>query len=145
MNSESWYAKKLSDMDVIRISESDDWIVDYDRGRGMYRVSYFEYNHFRDEHWFDAYEEKELDMSFPQTIGDITYYNKAELFEWIENQQQNNEKSLSEALEKYELVQCKMTDEEFKEVLDKFCELPLTNPILSNELKKILDKNKENT
>ena len=47
-------------MSLIRISESDDWIVDYDRDRGMYRVSYFEDNHFVDEHWFDAYEEREL-------------------------------------------------------------------------------------
>lgn len=47
-------------MSLIRISESDDWIVDYDRGRGMYRVSYFEDNHFKDEHWFDCFEEKEL-------------------------------------------------------------------------------------
>lgn len=44
---------------LIRISESDDWIVDYDRERGMYRVSYFEDNHFVDEYWFDAYEERE--------------------------------------------------------------------------------------
>lgn len=47
-------------MSLIRISESDDWIVDYDKERGMYRVSYFEYNHFVDEHWFDCYEEREL-------------------------------------------------------------------------------------
>ena len=47
-------------MSLIRISESDDWIVDYDRERGMYRVSYFEDHHFKDEHWFDAYEDKEL-------------------------------------------------------------------------------------
>lgn len=46
-------------MSLIRISESDDWIVDYDRERGMYRVSYFEDNHFKDEYWFDCYEEKE--------------------------------------------------------------------------------------
>lgn len=45
---------------LIRISESDDWIVDYDKGRGMYRVSYFQDNHFVDEYWFDAYEEKEV-------------------------------------------------------------------------------------
>lgn len=59
MNNKSWYAGKLSDMDVIRISENDDWIVDYDRSRGMYRVSYFQDNHFKNECWFDAYEEKE--------------------------------------------------------------------------------------
>ena len=58
MNKESWYASKLSDMDVVRISESNDWTVDYDKERGMYRVSYFEDNHFVDEHWFDAYEEE---------------------------------------------------------------------------------------
>lgn len=46
-------------MSLIRISESDDWIVDYDRERGMYRVSYFQDGHFVDELWFDAYEEKE--------------------------------------------------------------------------------------
>lgn len=46
-------------MSLIRISESDDWIVDYDRERGMYRVSHFEDGHFKDEHWFDCFEEKE--------------------------------------------------------------------------------------
>lgn len=81
-------------MSLIRISESNDWFVDYDRERGMYRVSYFQDNHFVDEHWFDAYEEKELDKSFPQTIGDITYYSKAELFEWVKNQQKINQKRI---------------------------------------------------
>ena len=47
-------------MSLIKICVSDDWFVDYDRERGMYRVSYFEDNHFVDEFWFDAYEEKEL-------------------------------------------------------------------------------------
>lgn len=28
---------------------------------------------------------------FPQTIGCITFYSKAELFEWVENQQKINE------------------------------------------------------
>ena len=45
-------------MGLIRILENDDWIVDYDKKSGQYRVSYFEDNHFRDELWFDAYEEK---------------------------------------------------------------------------------------
>lgn len=61
MSKESWYARKLSDMDVVRILDNDDWIVEYDRSRGMYRVSKFEDNHFVDECWFDAYEEKEVD------------------------------------------------------------------------------------
>lgn len=59
MNNESWYAAKLSDMDVVRICESDNFYVDYDKSRGMYRVSVFEDGHFKDEYWFDAYEEKE--------------------------------------------------------------------------------------
>lgn len=45
---------------LIRICESDDWMVDYDRERGMYRVSYFEDGHFKNEYWFDCYEEREL-------------------------------------------------------------------------------------
>lgn len=59
MNNESWYATKLSDMDVVRICDSDDFVVDYDKSRGMYRVSFFGDGHFKDECWFDAYEEKE--------------------------------------------------------------------------------------
>jgi hypothetical protein len=50
-------------MALIRISESNDWFVDYDRDRGMYRVSYFEDNHFKDECWFDAYEEREVSIA----------------------------------------------------------------------------------
>lgn len=50
-------------MSLIRICESDNWIVDYDKDRGMYRVSHFEDNHFKDECWFDAYEEKEINKS----------------------------------------------------------------------------------
>lgn len=49
-------------MSLIRISESDDWIVDYDRERGMYRVGYFEDGHFKDECWFDCFEEKEVSL-----------------------------------------------------------------------------------
>ena len=79
-------------MGLIRISESDDWIVDYDRGCGMYRVSYFEDNHFRDEHWFDAYEDREPSVKFPQTIGSLTYYSKADLFDWVITQQELNKK-----------------------------------------------------
>ena len=60
MNNESWYAAKLSDMDVVRICDSDNFVVDYDKSRGMYLVSVFEDGHFKDEYWFDAYEEREL-------------------------------------------------------------------------------------
>lgn len=47
-------------MSLIRISESDNWIVDYETERGMYKVSYFEDGHFVDQCRFDCYEEKEV-------------------------------------------------------------------------------------
>ena len=47
-------------MNLIRISESEDSIVDYDKERRMYRVGIFEDGHFKDEIWFDAYQEKEV-------------------------------------------------------------------------------------
>lgn len=50
-------------MALIRICTSDDWFVDYDKERGMYRVSYFQDNHFVDEFWFDCYEERELNSN----------------------------------------------------------------------------------
>lgn len=59
MSKESWYAGKLSDMDAVTILNTDDWVVNYDKSRSMYRVSHFEDNHFKDECWFDAYEDKE--------------------------------------------------------------------------------------
>lgn len=68
------------------ISISDDWIVDYDKSRGMYRVSYFQDNHFVDECWFDAYEDKE--------VSECTT------------------SSLSEVVDKM----CKISDEEIKEI-----------------------------
>lgn len=55
-------------MSLIRIASSDDFIVDYDHSRGMYRVSVFKDYHFQDEYWFDAYEEKEVgvkDIAMP--------------------------------------------------------------------------------
>lgn len=121
-------------MSLIRISESDDWIVDYDRERGMYRVGYFEDGHFKDEHWFDCFEEKELDKSFPQTIGSITYYSKAELFEWVENQQKINEKyQFNFKLDLSHLVNdcawgaldCShLTDEEIDRIVDELNKIP---------------------
>lgn len=69
MSKESWYAGKLSDMDVVRIVDSDGFVVDYDKSRGMYRVSMFEAGHFCDEIWFDAYEDKEVDDRVDKIIG----------------------------------------------------------------------------
>lgn len=92
MSNESWYAAKLSDMDAVRIHYSDDFVVDYDKSRGMYRVTIFKDGHFWDEVWFDAYEDRELSVEFPQTIGSLTYYSKADLFDWVITQQELNKK-----------------------------------------------------
>lgn len=81
-------------MSLIRIFEGYNWIVDYNKESGMYRVSRFENGHFCDEIWFDCYKDKELSVEFPQTIGNITYYSKEELFNWIITQQELNKKYL---------------------------------------------------
>lgn len=60
MSKESWYAGKPED--IIRIDISDNFIVDYDKSRGMYRISVFDDGHFWDEFWFDAYEDKEVNI-----------------------------------------------------------------------------------
>jgi len=57
MSKESWYVGKPED--IIRIDTSEDFVVDYDKSRGMYRVSIFEDSHFCDEFWFKAYEERD--------------------------------------------------------------------------------------
>ncbi len=46
-------------MSLIRICESEDFFVDYDKDRDMYRVSTFD-QYFKREYWFDCYEEKEV-------------------------------------------------------------------------------------
>ena len=78
-------------MSLIRISESDDWIVDYDRERGVYRVSYFEDYHWKDEYWFDCFEEKEVT-------------NKTELIGWLLGKKYNivdeNSDNMTEEFEK---------------------------------------------
>jgi hypothetical protein len=70
MSKESWYAGGKPE-DITRIDISDNFIVDYDKSRGMYRVSVFDDGHFWDEFWFDAYEEREVGV------------NKQELIDWL--------------------------------------------------------------
>ncbi len=78
-------------MSLIRISESDNWIADYDTEYGMYRVSYFEDGHFVDQYRFDAYEEKEVT-------------NKTELIGWLLGNKYNivdeNSDNMTEEFEK---------------------------------------------
>ena len=47
-------------MSLIRISESKDFTVDYDRERGMYRVGILKDSSCVESYWFDCYEEREL-------------------------------------------------------------------------------------
>lgn len=60
-------------MSLIRICESEDFVVDYDKDRGMYRVSAFTDYHFMNEYWFDAYEDKELRLP-SCSVGDEVWY-----------------------------------------------------------------------
>lgn len=79
-------------MSLLRILENDDWIVDYDRKRGMYRVSYFEDNHFKDECWFDCFEEREL-SSIERYIHDYAsvYINGAvEFMKYVKRYYEND-------------------------------------------------------
>lgn len=39
-----------------KIAETEDFIIEYDKTRGMYRVSYFQGNHFVDDVIFDEYQ-----------------------------------------------------------------------------------------
>ena len=50
-------------MSLIKIAENDDFVVDYDKERGMYRVSVFDDGHFWDEFWFNEYKEKNVSLA----------------------------------------------------------------------------------
>ena len=56
---------------LIRIFENDDFIIDYDKENNRYRVTYFEYGHFKEDCWFDAYEDKEVDDRIKKIIDKL--------------------------------------------------------------------------
>lgn len=62
MSNESWYAGSPKNMirlwDIYGADDRDDYTVDYDVERKMYRVTVFKDNHFKDEFWFDAFDEE---------------------------------------------------------------------------------------
>lgn len=72
-----WYARHP---DLVRVCVSNDFIVDYDKSRGMYRVSFFEGYHYKDEICFDAYEDKEINEAYI-VYGHIKDTNDT----WVEN------------------------------------------------------------
>ena len=43
---------------MIKIFENDAFVVDYDKENKRYRVSYFEDCHYKEECWFNEYEEE---------------------------------------------------------------------------------------
>lgn len=50
-------------------------------------------------------EEPSLDcITFPQTIGDITYYNSNELIEWVEKEQERLHKTLNDLRNAYRVI-----------------------------------------
>ena len=79
-------------MSLIRICESEDFVVDYDPDRGMYRLSTFEENHFQDEYWFDAYRETEVEQMH-LVYGHIDYYGDVDT--WVEAIFDNREQAIA--------------------------------------------------
>lgn len=45
----------------IKIKETPEWIIDYDKNKGRYRISYFEYGHFVDEIIFCEYRASDVE------------------------------------------------------------------------------------
>lgn len=78
---------------LIRILEDKDWIVDYDKERSIYRVSYFQDNHFRDEYWFHEYSEHiELNGVPIKTLSDAA--------NWLRNNWNNDDLNIYYAEDK---------------------------------------------
>jgi len=79
-------------MSLIKVCISDDFEVDYDIERGMYRVSVFDDGHFWDEFWFDAYEEKEVEK-IHLVYGNID--ESGDIDSWVEAIFDNKEQALA--------------------------------------------------
>lgn len=79
-------------MALIRICESNRFVVDYDPDRGMYRLSTFKDNHFEDEYWFDAYREAEVEEMY-LVYGHIDYYGDVDT--WVEAIFDNREQAIA--------------------------------------------------
>ena len=54
----------------IRIVENSDWVVDYDRSRGMYRLAILDEDGMtKRSYWFDAYKEKKTPYPAREVIA----------------------------------------------------------------------------
>ena len=79
-------------MRLIRVCESEDFTVDYDKDRGMYRVGILENCHCKESYWFDAYEEREIKDLY-LVYGTINEHGDADT--WVEYIFDNEEQALS--------------------------------------------------
>lgn len=72
-------------MSLIRISEGQDFTVDYDRERGMYRVGILKNGECVESYWFDCYEERELSSSegLFYCYWKIFIHGAAEMMEYV--------------------------------------------------------------
>ena len=73
----------------IRVWESDNFIVEYDRSRGMYKVSIFEGDCFKNEFWFDAFRELEVEEM------NLVYGHITDGDTWVEGIFDNREQALA--------------------------------------------------
>ena len=84
-----WYS--YNPKDVVSVYEDEYVAVDYNKSGKMYRVTIYEDGHYKDEYWFDAYEEKEIT-------------NKTELIGWLLGEKyitvDENSDSMTEEFEK---------------------------------------------
>lgn len=58
-------------MELVKVFDNDDIIVDYDKDTKKYRVSIFEDHHFKDEFWFDAYEENPYILEIKRKLSPL--------------------------------------------------------------------------
>ena len=79
-------------MALFRICLSDDFEVHYDPERGMYRLSAFEDGHYKDEYWFDAYRETEVEQMY-LVYGNIN--ESGDIDTWVEAIFDNREQALA--------------------------------------------------
>lgn len=57
---QDWYISNYKSKDIIRIKDTENFVVEYDKSMDMYRVSYFEDNHFVDEICFSNAQTKKI-------------------------------------------------------------------------------------
>ena len=82
-----WYARHPN---FTRTCVGDDFVVDYDKSRGMYRVGIFEDYRLKNELYFDAYEEKEINEVY-MVYGHINEHGDTDT--WVESIFDNREQA----------------------------------------------------